>query len=463
MNADDAPRRDRLSPVILILVLVAVVVHPTSRAFSLAWLGRLPGLPEEIVEKAPRLTLADIVIWLAGGLLFIRMLVRRDFSVLRTLPAAAVLLVSLATVSMVFAKSRFTAVAEVVQHFEYFLVFYLAAVSVLTTRGRVELALSLWLGVACIAAAWGLAEYLDRSRSAVEVAGPFLNRNVLGGYVAMLAPLCWGLLLHRRAWPTLLQSLALPAAGFVVVLAGGPWMGMAVGVLVVSAVRSRRLLPVVLPAMLVLVVGVYPVLPRNNAEVLAKSLGVFDTDMKTVVRAPSADLVEAARISPRCLEWQACLRSLTPGIHDELGMTRLEHSGRLLVGVGIGNYQQNIGRFYGTLPKPNENTIEPDTHNLYLVMAVSTGVPAALAFLWLVGSFIRRAAAGCRDAHDPFLRGLFLGCIGAMASLLVTNIFTQTLVHGSGPAMILVFALVSAGTRLRDGGTDALVRPGGKE
>ena len=73
-----------------------------------------------------------------------------------------------------------------------------------------------------------------------------------------------------------------------------------------------------------------------------------------------------------------------------------------------------------------------------------------MAFLWLVGGFIRRAACGYRATEDPFMKGLLLGGIGALASLLITNVFTETLVHGSGPAMIILFALVSAAACLAE-------------
>jgi hypothetical protein len=445
---------------IAVLVLVVIVVHPmTSLGISLGWLGRLLGFGEKVVAKAPRLTLADVVIWLAGVLLLARILLRRNFRSLGSLPPAAVVLVLLAALSMLFAENKLTAIADVVQYVEYFIVFYLAAVAVLTTKERLRLAVLLWLAVGSAVILWALIHYQAASRDALHVSGPFLNRNVLGGYLAMLLPLSWGLMLDSRSVSICVQSLVLAVLALVVMLAGGPWIAALVGMGVITFARSPKLFPLFAVGILMLVLVLFPALPRDNVRVLATSLYPWDETQKdptpdatpspTGVPAPGAtNLFDARRLNPRYVEWQAAMKFLTPGAHRELGMSRARHMRHLLLGVGIGNYQLNIGRYYGFLPKPNANTTEPDTNNLYLVLAMSVGIPAALAFLWLVGTFLHRAAASRRAASDDFLRGLCLGGAGALTSLLVTNVFTGTLVHGSGPAMILLFAFVSAGARL---------------
>ncbi|HUW56660.1 MAG TPA: hypothetical protein VMZ92_08500 [Planctomycetota bacterium] len=451
MNGETKPKRDRLEVLLLILVVAVILGHPTSHAFSLAWLGKLLGFPVKIVEKAPRMTLADILIWLAGAALVLRMLIRRDFRALKVLAVPAVVLILLAVASMLFAQNKLTAMADVVQFVEYFIVLTLVLASVLGTKGHLETLTWPWLAVGVFLVIGSACEYLGTGRTSAEVSCTFLNRNVLSGYLAMLLPLAWGLMLFKRTDPGhpimrlawYLALLVILGLGLTVMLAGGPWIAAVLGILIVSVVRSRKLFPVVLLVMLVLVIGVYPLLPRNNTAVLAKSLQVFDEEVKTDNPMD--------RMNPRYVEWQAGVKFLTPGYHRQLGISRRAHLRQLLLGVGIGNYQQHIGRFYGFLPKPNVNTTEPDTQSLYLVLAVSVGIPAVLAFLWLVGAFLRRAAVGYAKATDPFLRGLLLGCVGSLASLLITNIFTSTLVHGAGPAMILVFAFASAGARLAEG------------
>jgi len=434
-----------------ILVLLIIVVHPTSWAFSLGWLGRLLGFGEQVVKKAPHFALADILIWLAGALLLVRIVLLRDWRAFRLLPIASVVLSALAVLSMLYAQNKLTALADVIQFITYFIVLYLLFVNVLSTKDRLQLAMQLWLAVGSIVAVWAMIHYLDVGRDAIEVSGPFANRNILSGYLAMLIPITWGLMLTSRSPWTVAQSLVLAGLGFVVMLSGGPWLAAAAGILVVTTVRAPKLVPVLLAGLLLTVLVVFPFCRRDNAHVLAKSVYTYN-ETRTIED-------ETERTSQRYLRWQASLKFLTPtyftqdgrAYHTELPtVSRAKHTRQLLLGVGIGNYESSIERFHGRMPKPNRNTVEPDTSNLYLVLAVTVGLPALAVFVWLLAGFFRRAAMGCRCARDPFLRGLLLGCIGALTSLAIVNVFTETLIRGSGPAMILIFALIASGTRLAE-------------
>jgi len=448
MTREGRSRTAWLDFAIAMLVLVVIVVHATSWAFPLSWLGELLGFDAETVKKAPRLTLADVLIWIAGALLVLRMILRRDFRALRRLPLAGVLLTVLVLVSMFFAKNKLTAIAEVIQFVEYFVVLTLLLAAVLSTKDRLKLATTLWLTVGAVVVVWALVHYLDADRDALDVSGPFLNRNVLGGYLAMLLPLAWGLALCSGRRSSLVQAGVLVAAGFVVMLAGGPWLAAAAGVLVISTVRAPRLLPVLLGVFLIAVVVLFPLLPRDNAHVLAKSLDAYDSSQTVVEK----------RYSQRYIRWQACIRFLTPSYFEQdgrvykapFGIPRSRHLRYLLLGVGIGNYEKGLDEYFGDLPKPNENITEPDTQNAYLVLAFSAGVPAALALVWLLGGALRRSAWASRKTSDRFLGGLLLGCVGALVSLVIANVFTETLVHGCGPAMILVLTLSTSGARLAE-------------
>jgi hypothetical protein len=339
----------------------------------------------------------------------------------------------------------------VVQYAEYFIVFYLAAVCALATKERLQLGVRLWLLAGSAVILWALIDYLNASCDAVHVSGPFQSRNDLGGYLAMLLPFAWGLMLHSRKFGAWVQSAALVALGLVVMVAGGPWLAALIGMAVITFARSPKLFPAFALGVLVLVLAVFPALPRDNAGTLATSVYPFDDSPREATAsepAPGFGMFEARRLSPRYLEWQAAMKSLTPSAYRDLGMSRAEHTRHLLLGVGIGNYQLNIGRYYGFLPKPNANLTEPYTNNLYLVLAMSVGLPAALAFVWLAGTFIRRAVTCRRETSDDFLRGVFLGGAGALTGLLAASLFTQTIVHGSGPGMVLVFGFIAAGTRL---------------
>ncbi|MEQ8819157.1 MAG: O-antigen ligase family protein [Sumerlaeia bacterium] len=68
---------------------------------------------------------------------------------------------------------------------------------------------------------------------------------------------------------------------------------------------------------------------------------------------------------------------------------------RPLLGVGLGNYQANIGRYYSPMPKLN--TSDPDTQNGWLVVLSSIGFPATALLAILV---VAGACAGAREIEE---------------------------------------------------------------
>jgi hypothetical protein len=200
--------------------------------------------------------------------------------------------------------------------------------------------------------------------------------------------------------------------------------------------------------------SIAPALPRDNVKVLVDSLAVYNEVPEPPRNRPGGEWVEVERINPRYIEWQAAMKQLTaatyvdPEADAPLRKEQLRtYVRRCLVGCGPGGYQEALRQLrlrIRTYPPPNRNITEPDTQNFYLVTAVQSGVPAVLAFLWLVAGRLYAAGAAYRLAGEPLSAGVSLGCAGSMIGLLIANIFTPTLVHGLGPEMILVFALSAA-------------------
>ena len=428
MSDRSRPKKSGVLDFLIICLVVAIIIaHPTSWTFSPEEVGKALGFAPELLRKAPRLTIVDVLIWIASALLLLKMIVRRNFRCLRTFPVAAAVLVALAAASITQAQNKLPAIADVIQFVEYFILLFLLIADFITNGSRLRLVVLLWLTVGTAVVLWGFAHYLSRGDySAVQVAGPFLNRNVLGGYLAILIPLAWGLMLHVRKIPAKFENLLLAAVGLLVMLAGGPWIAAVIGIGLITVIRSPKLFPAVAFVLLAVVLFAFPLLPRNNSRILVSSVNMYDE--------------EAGQISPRYAQWQACVKALTLGNHETLGMKEKDHVRQLLLGVGIGNFQENVGRYYGSLPKQNKNTMEPNSQNLYLVMGLGVGIPAVLAFLWLVGTCIGRTAVAYRKSTG-LSSGILLGCMGALVSLLIANLFTETLVHGTGPAMILLFAV----------------------
>lgn len=108
-------------------------------------------------------------------------------------------------------------------------------------------------------------------------------------------------------------------------------------------------------------------------------------------------------------------------------------------GVGPGNYQENVGAYYGELPNPNEQTIEADHQAGWSILAASAGIPAAtllFASLLLAAVGVFRRFRAPRNARER----QFLGGASTALGILVLGCITDPLVRGNGWIVALSFA-----------------------
>jgi putative inorganic carbon (hco3(-)) transporter len=331
-------------------------------------------------------------------------------------PLLHVLLAVLAVGSVCHAVSRFLAMKDAFQWIEYFLVAYLLFTVALTTFFQARVLVWLALGSASLCLAAGMLQYVSPAVPDFAVRATFNNRNVFGGYLAMILPLTFGLLLFdrhraRRIWYGLLLL-----AGWSVMLAGGSFLASflacALMVFVARGSRAFALFSVVALCWAAVAGGG---LPRDNPTVLHRSVMLCDAQ-------------DESRIAQRYAEWQAALFMIG------------EHPWR---GVGLGNYQRWIGQYYGALPDATQ-AAEPDSQNLYLVVAATLGLPGLLVWLGVLLRGLTLAMQGYARARDALSRGLALGVFGALLAFCVNSVWSPLLVRGLGVNLILLLALARA-------------------
>ncbi len=411
----------RLLPPLLLLV---IAVAPTQ------WSLPLPG--------RFHLTLADLLLCLAlpvglvAGVRFWR------------LPVPHLLFLGLALVSTLAAGLNTTTLKELFQLWLYFGGATALALTVLADVGARGLqraaALLMVSGYAILMLAFR--QYQQGSLDdPLLVGGSFGNRNVLGGYLALLLPLAFGIMLTVRNIPVWLALLVLLLGGLHLMLSGPAWLAVALALAALAAWRGslvceqelaeatprsrcratlRRHLwfPLTTAALIALFTLILPGLRRNNTWELLSSMALYDD-----TGAPSR----------RYPEWQAAT------------LMALE---RPWVGVGPGAYQQRIGEFYGVVPRATGPS-EPDIQNLYLVLGSTLGLPALAAFLLLLGSAIAR---GMRHATESWklrnspghvagrIAGIEAGLAAAVAAFALTAIWHPLLVRGIGLPLALALA-----------------------
>jgi O-antigen ligase len=90
-------------------------------------------------------------------------------------------------------------------------------------------------------------------------------------------------------------------------------------------------------------------------------------------------------------------------------------------GIGFNTFEEvynNRGRDYEYKP-PQAHEITSHAHYLFLNIAAEMGIPALLAFLWLVIILTKEAWSSFRESRDPYLKSLVLGLLGGLWAYLL--------------------------------------------
>lgn len=367
----------------------------------------------EVAEKT-YLSIVDPLVWAVFAILLLGLLKDRAWREIPVPPAPTLLFVVFAALSMVRATSLASSLKDLIQIIEYFVAAWL--IFSFAMRRERELRGLTWVFLAATTAivAMGLAQYLMPATADFDVRATFGNRNVLGGYLSLALPLVSAFLLldpnaRRRAWYVLVL-----AGGVAIDLAAGSVLAVCVAVAWIAALKSRRAVIGVAGVAAALTLLVYPHLPRHNGAVLHNSIAPYD---------------DAGEPDPRYPEWQAA------------AIMTYENP---WLGVGVGNYQANIGGYYGTVPSAVK-AAEPDTQNLYLVLASSIGLPGALSFLAMLLLFAGRATAAFYRGGNWFRRAASLGALGGILAFTVNSVWSPLLVRGIGIPLAFILSLAWAG------------------
>lgn len=303
------------------------------------------------------------------------------------------------------------AIAEFAQYVLYFLVAYTLLRNLTEDPRRRNTALGFLFVLSTGVLLLGLKQYFTEP-DPMKVSATFGSKNIYGGFWVMLAPivLVAGLATESRALKVWAYTVVF-AATFTM-LSGGALLALAI-VLPLTAFRwkprSGYAVAGVLAVGLVLVSALGMRTCRQNMEEFAQ------------VRDSEGD------IKKEYIEWQADVNMLA------------DH---FLTGIGLGNYQLNIGEYYTYLP--NKEKMPFDCNNQYLVIASSLGIFGLIAFMNVLCSHLRRASSAHLQSDDPFERALALGCWGALCGFAITNVWHALLVRGTG--MVFIFLLAIVGT-----------------
>lgn len=421
--------KEKRSNLLYIAFLVIVALSPTQ------WGREVMGV---------NLTAVDPLIGLALAAWVLLVLLRRTEVVVP--PACLWAVVGIAAVSALSAAREWVgteqffvanntraSLVSIAQLVEYLLALYVIAWAVLRHERQVRASAFLLVGVTALVVILGLVHYFQHTpvEESYYVRGSFGNRHIYGGFLAMALPLAFALALSSRNWRLRLGLIALVVLGAVTILSPGPLLGLVAALLFVAARTSSRALQGTLAGLLAFGALTAVALPRNYNENFRVPLQIRFYDDNDEGRE---------KLRAQWMEWIA-----GGFIAKELP----------LLGVGPGNYQQNLAGAYTALgtEQPRKamygpdaragRRMEPDMNSLYIVTMASTGFLGLAALLWALFFFGKAASSAARRLTDPALGAIALGVWGGMIGFGVTSIFNSLLVRGTGVVLALLFSLAA--------------------
>jgi hypothetical protein len=318
------------------------------------------------------------------------------------------------------------AVVDIVQYTAYFVVAPLLFVNWIHDRrcavfvDRKKLALWAFCGAVALNVLAAIVQLLAWDKSAPR--GLWTSPNIYGVFLATSIPLLMLLLRAHRATKSVGYeiALALLALGALLTLVS-PWtiLALFIGVLVAGLAARQRFL--------------------TSSTLIALLAGTFLAwNLQTDLKANRDDFLNVASateaVKKQYIEWFAAARWSVPQGADLGGSAQQLH--HFETGVGPGNYQGNIGPYYGSLP--NEEKMPPDSNNLYLVQAVSIGVLGLAALLWMSTHFAHQAVVARRLNPENWISH---GALGSVCAFAVVVIFHAGIVRGMSLVLAFVFAL----------------------
>ncbi len=235
-----------------------------------------------------------------------------------------------------------------------------------------------------------------------------IQKNVLGGTLAVLLPLCAGLALpalrgasSRARWVALV-ALALMLTALVYTQSRGALLALLAACLVMAGIHFRVV--------------------RWSLAALAASAGLAAWMLNlwpTLARFLQSDSV--GDFGVRVEIWSRALQA----IHDFP-----------LTGVGLGAFRTAIPAFYPYVISDPEKVHH--AHNLYLQIGAELGLPGLAAFLALVIALFAVGLQGRKlweRRGDNGLSWLTTGCIGSLCAMLAHG-FLDAVTWGTRPAFV---------------------------
>jgi|GEM_PF-2852931 len=421
-----------------------------------------------------KLPLVEPLLWILLLLFLLRCRKNSGMKSVALPPPPIIAFLLVVCLSSITSQNPIDSLKEMLQCFDYYFIFFLLLTNCLDPRDDrklILLALFLLSGAVITFAAVQIMSHGDK---------PFLisslldNRNILGSFLIILLPFCYGILIASNERSLVLVSASIISTGILINTAWVSLVVLIVPLAVMSCLNATRR-SIIYFSLFAVLIGLCLVVRFSGAssrellfetrsieayhDTIEKNVGMIQRrELLTIepkkdfiivlstsaeipdYRSPEyANAVEKTRqarsrdafikgksqIGQRLLEWQAALNMLER---------------HYFLGVGPGNYQKDLGYYFRGFPKLN--TLEPDTQNGYLVTTASTGFIGLAVFIWMIIHFWALARKGITEKVGDLQKGYRLGILGAMLAFIMINmLYNASNHHATIVILVLLMAL----------------------
>ncbi len=429
------------------VLLATLIIFPLSVNIALISPND-PGHPLVAIN----FSLTDMFIGPLLVLWVMKLIVFKEWKQLKLPPLSILVLVVVVLISFVNATSMSVWAKESIQTIEYFILFYLLLLNNFKSIKRKTIFYAFYLSTSILLLI-SFIQHTVLDADVYLVRGLFENRNFLGAYLCMVIPFVYiefisSKKLHVKIW---MASLLITSVWILV--SGSALIALVIALALVSWKYGKKLLLRYL-VFIIIISSIYPfVLPSKNVPGLKNFFSIYeqgsinenyyrrltmlgDKGKRTLLHKemgdnyiqitigqyfePSLpgpkkgerykDMEDKKHIKNRYLEMQASLNMI---------------SENTLLGVGAGNFQDNIGICYKELPKVN--TAEPGQNNGYLVIGSTLGIFGLSSLIWVFFSILKDLQVKNIDSFEKREQVVRLGLFGSVLSCMIVNFFVYIL------------------------------------
>jgi O-antigen ligase len=423
---------------------------------------------------ATKIPVVDIAVWLVFVIWVYQLIVSKECHEATLPPAPLSAYFMVAVLSIGNSINLLNSVKETIQVLGYFLCSYMIFINNIKTQIQLKKIICVISVVTTLVIIYGIYQSIVLNKSTYLLSSVFDNRNVLGGYLAVVLPVFFAFILNKSSTGTYIWFGLIVLAGLVIITSIPSFISLGIVFVFIGFLQQKKWWYIagiisVFIIIIILPVGIrlsdvknphtFLFEPNDLDEYHGKVIrsvqmsyvgsiikgnigdyefhilsniitkGVIPEDyVRQMLMARKKDYLygDGNHVNQIFLEWQAALNVLAD---------------KPFFGLGIGNYQQGIGFYYNSLPKLN--TTEPDSQNGYLINSVTMGIFGLAILFWITTYFGRLVLNIYLSTKNNFYRNLSIGLFGSLIAFCLNNFFSPILYNAGTMLFVLILSLIN--------------------